>query len=1018
MYVINRQGNQELLDRNQIARRLLSLLDIKKYDVDVATIAQKTKESLRPGISTSKIDETSALVCANLGHMEPQYSDFAALIVVDSLHKDIKKRFESMKIDYNFLSYTEYLHRTSPSLFKPEYVEMVRKHANTLEKMMDLSRDFIFSYGGFITFRQSYLLIDHNRFVCEIPQYLYMRVALARYGDNLEEVKNLYDVLSRHEATMATPVMYNSGLAKGRTRSCYLNYVGEDSVEEEMDELKRIALEIAGAGGVGVGVSKIRSNGSIIKSSNRTANGVIRYIKMLEDVSKRYNQAGKRDGKIAVYLEMWHDDLLDFLKLRTQEGDMSMKALDTFTALWVPDLFFKRLKDNGDWSLMSPSECPGLDDVWGDEFEALYEKYEKAGKARRSIPAIDIAQMIYKSIEQSGAPYMLSKDSANAHSHHAHMGTLKSSNLCVTGDTEIFIHRKGFTKIADVVNEEVVVWNGFEYIRAPVAQTGVDREIMRVHFSNDKYIDCTKNHEFFVSVNDNYNPALRYDANSGHISPINFDQPETAKAVLTNNRYTRKLQACELQAGMLISAYYHPGERRTMRTEIRVTQVDHHKGSAATYCINEPTCHVMMFNGVLSSQCAEILIYTDKFNTGVCSLSSLSLKAPLDRVRTPDTRITHDQIVANGYAFNFDHFEKVVRTMIRATDALLDDDDLPDAKSKTSTDNLRPIGIGEQGFADLLMALRVPFDSKEAVIINQTITNFMSWHGNDESRKMSIQKGRFPAFKNSPDSRGILQPFTWGKIKEEQADKYKDHRKAILLQCDHSEIDLSPVFKDWPEALASQWIQRWHDLAEAVKRDGKRNSLLFALMPTVNSSAIMNNSESFEPVKSNVFIRNTLSGDYFIITRPLVEDLTKLGLWNKRMFRKIKNARGMLRDIEEIPAHIKRIYSTAYEVPNKVTIKLSADRAPFICQTQSLNLYFTVPEFQKWISAIVYGWNSGLKTLQYYCHSQAKIEATDFSNENDDESISETSSVADEEYSGKVCTLADRLSGNCESCST
>nr|QQV29316.1 ribonucleoside-diphosphate reductase [Kaumoebavirus] len=1013
MYVINRQGNQELLDRNQIARRLLSLLDIEKYDVDVATIAQKTKESLRNGISTSKIDETSALICANLGRIEPQYSDFAALIVVDSLHKDIQKRFESMNLPYNFKSYTEYLHRTSPTLFKPEYIEMVRKHGDVLEKIMDLKRDFIFSYGGFITFRQSYLLIDQNKFVCEIPQYLYMRVALARYGDNLAEVKNLYDVLTRHEATMATPVMYNSGLAKGRTRSCYLNYVGEDSVEEEMDELKRIALEIAGAGGVGVGISKIRSNGSIIKSSNRTANGVIRYVKMLEDVAKRYNQAGKRDGKIAVYLEMWHDDLLDFLKLRTQEGDMSMKALDTFTALWVPDLFFKRLRQNGNWSLMSPSECPGLDEVWGDDFEALYEQYEQAGKARRAIPAIDVAQMIYKSIEQSGAPYMLSKDSANAHSHHAHMGTLKSSNLCVTGDTQIFIHRRGYTNIADVVNQEVVVWNGFEYIRAPVAQTGVDREIMRVHFTNDRYIDCTKDHEFFVSVNDNYNPALRYDPVSEHVSPINFDKPETAKAVLTNNRYTRKLQACELQQGMLISAYYHPGERRTMRTEVRVAKVEHHKGSAATYCINEPTCHVMMFNGVLSSQCAEILIYTDKFNTGVCSLSSLSLKAPLKRVKSMDTHITHDCIRAAGYEFDFNRFEEVVRTMIRATDALLDDDDLPDEKTKNSTDNLRPIGVGEQGFADLLMFLRVPFDSKEATIINQSITNFMSWHGNDESRLMSIAKGRYPAFANSPDSRGILQPFTWGKIKNS---KYTDQRKAILMQCDHTEIDLSPVFKNWPQELAALWIQRWHDLAEKVKVDGKRNSLLFAFMPTVNSSAIMNNSESFEPVKSNVFIRNTLSGDYFIITRPLVEDLTKLGLWNKRMFRKIKNARGMLKEIPEIPDHIKKIYATAYEVSNRITIKLSADRAPFVCQTQSLNLYFTIPDFQKWISAIFYGWESGLKTLQYYCHSQAKIEATDFSAENDDETISETSSVADEPE--KVCTLADRLSGNCESCST
>ena len=428
MFVVKRDGHKEPIMFDKITARVKKLCYGLNGLVDPVRVSMRVIEGLYDGVSTSELDNLASEISATMTTTHPDYAQLAARISVSNLHKNTKKSFsDTMKDLYEYVN--PRTGKKAPLLSKEVY-ETIKKNSEKLDSSIIYNRDYGYDFFGFKTLEKSYLLKLSGK-IAERPQHMLMRVSVGIHLDDIDSVIETYDLMSKRFFTHATPTLFNAGTPKPQMSSCFLLTMKDDSIEGIYDTLKQTAKISQSAGGIGLSIHNVRATGSYIAGTNGTSNGIVPMLRVFNDTARYVDQGGgKRKGSFAIYVEPWHPDIFDFLDLKKNHGKEEMRARDLFYAMWVPDLFMKRVEEDTTWTLMCPNECPGLYDTHGEEFDKLYLKYEKEKKGRKTINARELWEKILESQIETGTPYMLYKDSANRKSNQKNLGTIRSSNLC------------------------------------------------------------------------------------------------------------------------------------------------------------------------------------------------------------------------------------------------------------------------------------------------------------------------------------------------------------------------------------------------------------------------------------------------------------------------------------------------------------------------------------------------------------------------------------------------------------
>jgi ribonucleoside-diphosphate reductase alpha chain len=477
MRVIKRSGDDVPMLFDKVVIRIKNLCDGLQVQPD--KVAQKVFSDMYDGIKTSEIDDLSAEVAIHMITEHPDYETLATRIVISNIQKNSPKCFSDAMV---------ILH--SRGVVSDEFMKCV---ALKYDSYIDHSRDYLFGFFGIKTLQKMYLNQG------ETPQYMFMRVAVGIHKDDAARVKETYDLMSQLYFTHATPTLFNAGSPRPQMSSCFLVAMKDDSIEGIYDTMKDCALISKWSGGIGVHVHNVRAKGSKIHGTNGTSDGIIPMLRVFNNTARYVNQGGRRKGSIAVYLEPWHADIMEFLELRLNQGDEEARCRDLFTALWIPDLFMQKVEDDDDWYLMCPNESPGLQDIYGDEFNVLYRTYVAQGRYKHKVKARDVWNAMIKSQVETGTPYMLYKDACNSKSNQKNLGTIKSSNLCVAPETRI-LTRDGYMPIAALKDKLVEIWNGEEWSEVTVMKTSDHHRLTRVNMSDGTFLDCTSYHKFHIQV--------------------------------------------------------------------------------------------------------------------------------------------------------------------------------------------------------------------------------------------------------------------------------------------------------------------------------------------------------------------------------------------------------------------------------------------------------------------------------------------------------------------------------------
>jgi ribonucleoside-diphosphate reductase alpha subunit len=535
MYVVKRDGRKEAVKFDKITARIVKMCYGLDPLVSPEMIAMKVIEGLYDGVKTTDLDNLAAEVAASKTLDHPDYALLASRIAVSNMHKNTKKVFSEVVDDlYNYIDPKT---NKKASLIADDVYEVVQKHKAQLDSSVIYDRDFKYDYFGFKTLERSYLL-RINGLIAERPQHMLMRVSLGIHKGDIDAVLKTYDLLSEGWFTHATPTLFNSGTPKPQMSSCFLLTMKEDSIDGIYETLKSCAKISQSAGGIGLSIHDIRATGSYIKGTNGTSNGIVPMLRVFNDTARYVDQGGgKRKGSFAIYVEPWHADIMDFLDLKKNHGKEEQRARDLFYAMWTPDLFMQRVKENGDWTLMCPNECPGLSDTYGPEFEALYTKYEAEGKGRKTIKAQDLWFKILESQIETGTPYMLYKDAANQKSNQKNLGTIKSSNLC----TEI---------IEYTAPDEIAVCNLASLALPKYVEDGV--------FNHDKLFEVTYQATINLNriIDNNYYPVEEARNSNMRHRPIGLGVQGLADAYILMRYPFDSPEAAQLNKEIFETIYY------------------------------------------------------------------------------------------------------------------------------------------------------------------------------------------------------------------------------------------------------------------------------------------------------------------------------------------------------------------------------------------------------------------------------------------------------------------------------
>ena len=826
MRVIKRTGEQESVSFDKVLARISNLSD--GLNVNVYEIAQKVCSRIYDLVKTSELDELSAQMCSSMIVDHPDYGVLASRIIISNHHKNTSPSFSET---INILYENQDDEGNNNPLISKDLFDVVQKNKEKLNSYIDYQRDYSFDYFGFKTLERSYLLKVNGKIV-ERPQHMLMRVALGIHGWDFKDALETYDYMSKKYFIHATPTLFNAGTTCAQLSSCYLLSMNGDSVDAIFESLKECALISKHSGGIGLHIHNIRAKGSRIRGTNGTSDGILPMLKVFNHTGRYINQSGKRNGSIAIYLEPWHADVESFLDMKKNQGNEEERARDLFYALWIPDLFMERVKEGKMWSLMCPDRCPGLSDVYGDEFNTLYQKYEAEGKFTKQVKAQDIWFKILESQIETGVPYLLFKDACNKKSNQKNLGTIRSSNLCT-----------------------------------------------------------------------------------------------------------------------------------------------------------------------------EIIEYSSPDEIAVCNLASICLP----------TYICYSE---NGEPyFDFEKLHQVTMIITKNLNKVIDINFYPHPKAKKSNLRHRPIGIGIQGLADLLVLMRMPFESKEAKDLNLLIFETMYHAALTQSMNISKKRHEYFLESTSSDTTDTRQQQIQAYLKTTEFDPKPDSKYPGA----YSSFDGCPASQgilqyDMWNMKPTPGRYDWDSLKEDIKKYGIRNSLLLAPMPTASTSQIMSFNECLEPFTSNLYKRKTLAGEFILVNKYLIKDLIDRNLWNKDMKTTIMLSEGSIAHISEIPKDLRELYKTVWEISQKTLIDMAADRGAFICQSQSLNLFMDGDKahFKALTSMYFYAHAKGLKTGVYYLRTKPKAKVQQFTI---DPSLKMLSNVGNKKKPPKEC-VPDPETGACLMCSS
>ena len=732
MSVTKRNGSREPVDLNKIVRAVQRSCE-GLHAVDPMRVATRTISGLYDGASTRELDELSIRTAALLTAEEPEYSRLAARLLASYIDKEVTGQ--------EIHAFSQSITRGHEvGLINDRLLGFVQTNARKFNDALDASLDLHFDYFGLRTLYDRYLLRHpHTRKVIETPQQFFLRIACA-LSEDVTEALALYRRMGNLDYLPSSPTLFNSGTTHEQLSSCFLLDSPQDSLESIYQRYGDIAQLSKFSGGIGVSYSRVRSRGSLIRSTNGHSNGIVPWLKTLDSSVAAVNQGGKRKGAACVYLETWHADIEDFLELRDNTGDESRRTHNLNLANWVPDLFMQRVEADQAWSLFDPRVTPELTDLYGEAFEQAYLQAEAQGKATRSVPARKLYARMMRTLAETGNGWMTFKDKCNRASNQ----TLRPGNV--------------------------------------------------IHLSN---------------------------------------------------------------------------------------------------------------------LCTEILEITSAEETAVCNLGSINLARHFD---------------AHG-DFDFERLAETVRLAVRQLDRVIDLNFYPIESARRGNLRWRPVGLGCMGLQDVFFRKRLPFDSDEARTLSRRIAETIYFHALETSCELAEERGRHPSFADTRAALGELQFDAWNVAPEQR--------------------------------------QRWDALRERIREHGLRNSLLIAIAPTATIASIAGCYECVEPQISNLFKRETLSGDFLQVNRYLVAELKKLGLWTPEMRDAIKLAEGSIQGLADIPEPLRQIYRTAWELPMRSLIDMAAERGAFIDQSASLNLFMESPNIGALSSMYMYAWKQGIKTTYY-----------------------------------------------------
>lgn len=848
--VVKRDGSKEAVSFDKVLRRLNKLAhspDGKKLKVDVMELAQRVISSIYDGVETWQLDQEASQSCVSKITEHPDYGLLASRISVSNNHKITSPSFSEVT---QMLWNNKDVNGVHTPLINKRYYDFVMDNKEKINSVIDYERDYKFDYFGFKTLERAYLMKVGGKLV-ERPQHLFMRVALSIHKDDLREGIKCYKHLADGYYIHATPTLFNMGTNREQASSCFLLNIDSDSIDGIYKTIGDCAKISKFAGGIGVSVHKIRAKNSKIRGTNGTTDGLVPMLKVFNETARYVNQAGKRKGSFAVYLEPWHADIIDFLHLRRNTGTETERARDLFYSLWVPDLFMKRVEEDADWTLMCPDKCPNLHTTYGEEFEKLYTQYESEGRGTKVIKARALWNIVLDSQIETGTPYIGYKDAVNKKNNQKNLGVIQSSNLC-----------------------------------------------------------------------------------------------------------------------------------------------------------------------------HEIVEFTSPDEVAVCNLASIALPRYVESVIEEDGTVKKH--------FNFTLLREMTKMITKNLNKIIDYNFYPVPEAERSNRRHRPIGIGVQGLADVFAMLRMPFDSMEARDINRKIFENIYFAAIESSMEIARKRKKFvQEYKRIHNQ--LVKNVEY-KYSEEEQKRMEDLESEHFITQDelklpgqyagaYSSFIGSPIYEGqlqydmWGVEPSKDMTEEWDRLKSDIKKHGVRNSLLTALMPTASTSQILSNNECFEPYTNNIYTRRTLAGTFTVINRHLITDLLDLGLWSKDMKDKIILANGSVQDINEIPDNIKALYKTVWEIKQKSLIDLSADRSPFICQTQSLNLFLKTPNYKNLSAMHFYSWKKGLKTGIYYLRSQAKTSAQKFSVDISKTNNTRRDSKAGVQQQEEQPFVCNRDDPTCEACS-
>ena len=701
---------------------------------DPGEVLARVERGAYAGMPSAEVEELAIGIASALIAEDPAYSRLAARLLSRSI--GIATRLDGIS---GFAASVERGH--AAGLVGDGTADFVRRHQSELEAVVDESRDDAFEYFGSRVLADRYLLKDPlTRRLIERPQHFFLRVACG-LSESVQEAVELYELLSMLDYLPSTPTLFNSGTRHPQMSSCYLHDSPADDLRSIYDTYTDVALLSKFSGGIGLAFHRVRARGSLIRGTNGLSSGIVPFLKTLDSSVAAVNQGGKRKGAACVYLETWHADIEEFLELRDNTGDEARRTHNLNIANWIPDLFMERVVADAAWSLFDPADVPALPDLWGDPFRTAYEAAERAGLARRIIPARQLYGRMIRTLAETGNGWMTFKDASNAKANQ----TARPDNV--------------------------------------------------IHLSN---------------------------------------------------------------------------------------------------------------------LCTEILEVSSEAETAVCNLGAINLARHL----LPD-----------GSGFDWAKLGRTVETAVKFLDRTIDRNFYPTPQAEASNRRWRPVGLGLMGLQDVFFALRLPFDSPAARDLSRRISEAIYFHALDASCRLAAELGAHPAFAQTRAANGELQFDLWG---------------------------VSPTE---PE--------HWDELRRRIKVHGLRNALLVAIAPTATIASIAGVYECIEPQVSNLFKRETLSGDFLQVNRYLVRELKDRGLWTEAIRARIKNAEGSVQGIEELPDDVRSTFRTAWELPQRSLIDMAADRGAFIDQSQSLNLFVESPTIGRLSSMYLHAWERGLKTTYY-----------------------------------------------------